>query len=580
MKIRILLVSLLCPLFHFLKAEDDPTLRLVFTHESDGALLFLDSLRYKSTSDETYSLSRVSYLISEIALETSSGNWVEVDTIGYIDAAKRLTSIDFLLPPNTYRSIRFNIGLPEDLNHSDPSQYPIRHALHPDYNNLHWTWATGYIFMALEGRVRFPEGKIGGFVYHLANDVNLVPIQLPLNLFHIEHTLIEIGFDLNKVLGSPQSLSFQNDGYSTHSHKADDIALKLVQNLLGSFQINRIQEFSPKKKSTPPRPIDLPDLHTPYEFKMSRHFPMPDLPTDNPLVTERVELGKELFFDPILSTHNTISCVTCHNPKNAFSDTRIQSTGTNSTMTRRHSMPLFNLAWKEAFFWDGRATSLREQVFHPILALNEMGSSVDQVIKKLQAETRYKELFAKAFNPGTITQEHIELALENYLLTLVSYHSRFDEAISGKTKLTKEEKRGFELFMTEYEPRSNRFGADCFHCHGGALFTDNQFHNNGLFPSKDLGKYEYTAKNSDRFKFATPSLRNIELTAPYMHDGSLATLEDVVAHYNSGIHNSETLDPNLAKHPPEGIQLSEADERALVAFLKSLTDPQYLEYSP
>jgi len=559
---------------------DDPTLRLVFTHESDGAPLFLDSLRYKSTSDETYSLSRVSYLISEIALETNSGNWVEVDTIGYIDAARGLTSIDFPLPPNTYRSIRFNIGLPEDLNHSDPSQYPIRHALNPDYNNLHWTWATGYIFMALEGRVRLPEGKIGGFVYHLANDDNLVSIHLPLNLSHVEHTLIELGFDLNKALGSPQSLSFQSDGYSTHSHKGDAIALTLKQNLPVSLQLNRIQEFRPKKESTPAVPIDLPDLYTPCEFKMSRHFPMPDLPTDNPIFTERVELGKELFFDPILSTNNTLSCVTCHNPKNAFSDSRIQSTGTNSAKTRRHSMPLFNLAWKEAFFWDGRATTLREQVFHPILDPNEMGSSVDQVIEKLQAEPRYKELFAKAFNPGTITQEHIGLALENYLLTLVSYHSRFDEAMSGKTELTQEEKRGFELFMTEHEPRSNRFGADCFHCHGGALFTDNQFHNNGLFPSRDLGKYEYTAKVSDRFKFATPSLRNIELTAPYMHDGSLATLEDVVAHYNSRIHNSETLDPNLAKHPPEGIQLSEADQRALVAFLKSLTDPQYLEHSP
>ncbi len=578
MKIRVLSILLLCPLFHLIQAEDNPTLRLAFTHESDGAPLLLDSLRYESRSEETYSLSRVSYLISEIALETNLGNWFEVDTIGYIDVAKGLTSIDLPLPPNSYRRIRFSIGLPKDLNHSDPSQYSSRHALNPDYNNLHWTWATGYIFMALEGRVRFPEGNIGGYVYHLANDGNLVSIHMPLNLSHVKHSLIELSFDLNKALGSPQSLSFRTDGYSTHSHEGDAIVLKLKQNLPGSFQLNRIQEFSPKKKSTPAPPIDLPDFYTPYELKISRHFPMPNLPTDNPLVSERVELGKELFFDPNLSTNNSISCISCHNPKKAFSDSRIQSTGTNNAKTRRHSMPLFNLAWKDAFFWDGRATSLREQVFHPILDPNEMGSSVDQVIEKLQMDSKYKELFAKAFNPGTITKEHIGLALENYLLTLVSYQSRFDEAMSGKIELTQEEKRGFELFMTEYEPRSNRFGADCFHCHGGALFTDNQFHNNGLIRSNDFGKYEYTAENSDRFKFATPSLRNIALTAPYMHDGSLSTLEDVVAHYNNGIHNSETLDPNLAKHPSEGIQLSEADQRALVVFMESLTDPQYLEH--
>lgn len=575
MNLKVLVFFLLCPLAHFLKAEENPVLRLAISHEIDGKPLHLDSLRYQSTSGEAFSLSRVSYLISEIALETEDSDWFEVDATGYMDVAKGLTSIDFPLPPNSYRSIRFSIGLPEDLNHSNPSQYPARHPLNPDHNNLHWTWASGYVFMALEGRYRNPNGKLGGFVYHFANDANLLSIDVPLKLLHIEHSLIELSFDLEKAFSVHSPLSFQNDGSSTHSHKGDTITKKLRQNLEHAFQLNRIQEFKPKKEGPPLDPIDLPDSFTPYEFKLSRHFPLPKLPADNPLTEERVELGKALFFDPVLSKDNSLSCIDCHNPKNAFSDTRTLSIGIDNATTKRHSMPLFNLAWKEKFFWDGRATTLRDQVFHPILDPNEMGSSIDQLIDKLRAETHYKKLFANAFSPGTITREHIGLALENYLLTLVSYRSRFDEAMTGKTTLTQEEKRGFELFMTEYEPRSNRFGADCFHCHGGALFTDNQFHNNGLPATTDLGMSELTGKASDQYKFATPSLRNVALTPPYMHNGSLATLEEVVAHYSHGIHNSDTLDPNLAKHPQKGIRLSDEDQSALVAFLKSLTDPQY-----
>ena len=199
-------------------------------------------------------------------------------------------------------------------------------------------------------------------------------------------------------------------------------------------------------------------------------------------------------------------------------------------------MPLFNLAWKESFLWDGRVASLREQVLHPITSEQEMGNTLEEVIERLESSPRYKYLFSKAFNPGKITEGRIGLALENYLLTLVSDDSHFDRALVGKADLTNEEKRGFELFMTEFEPRTNQFGADCFHCHGGALFTDNEFHNNGLTPLSDLGRYEFSKLDSDRYKFATPSLRNVGITAPYMHDGSVATLNEIVAHYLSLIH--------------------------------------------
>ena len=236
-------------------------------------------------------------------------------------------------------------------------------------------------------------------------------------------------------------------------------------------------------------------------------------------------------------------------------------------------MPLLNLAWKHSFFWDGRATSLRQQVLMPVQEHDEMDESLENVAKKLTADPRYPPLFTKAFGSGEIDAARIALALEQFVLTLTTYRSKFDLALAGFTQLTPEEQRGFELFMTEYEPRMGQRGADCFHCHGAPLFTDHQFHNNGLdaFP-KDPGRQKVTGKESDNGKFATPTLRNVALTAPYMHDGRFKTLEEVINHYSEGVQQSPTLDPNLAKHPLAGIQLSAKDKKALVAFLQTLTD--------
>jgi cytochrome c peroxidase len=242
-------------------------------------------------------------------------------------------------------------------------------------------------------------------------------------------------------------------------------------------------------------------------------------------------------------------------------------------MGDRNSMPLFNLAWKREFFWDGCAPSLREQVLMPIADHREMDESLENVSKKLTKSPCYARLFGAAFRSEGITAEKIALALEQFLLTLSARDAKFDQAISGKTKLTEQETRGFELFMTEYEPRTGQFGADCFHCHGGALFSDHQFHNNGL-SGDDRGRAKVTGSAADHGKFATPSLRNIALTAPYMHDGRFATLEEVVEHYSSGVQRSPTLDPNLAKHPANGLNLATADKAALVAFLKTLTSAE------
>jgi len=306
---------------------------------------------------------------------------------------------------------------------------------------------------------------------------------------------------------------------------------------------------------------------------MAATFPMPDLPMDNPLIEERVSLGQKLFQDRAFSKDNSISCLACHNPEKGFSDPRRFSIGIHGDPGTRNSMTLLNLAWKKSFFWDGRATSLRQQVLMPVQEHDEMDESLANVANKLSSNSAYPPLFEKAFGSPKINPEKIALALEQFILTLTSYRSKFDLAMAGLTKLTPEEQRGFELFMTEYEPRMGQRGADCFHCHGGALFTDSQFHNNGLDVSPtDPGRAKVTRRDGDLGKFSTPTLRNVALTAPYMHDGRFKTLEEVIEHYSSGVQRSPTLDPNLAKHPAEGIQLSSPDKKALVAFLKTLTD--------
>lgn len=174
--------------------------------------------------------------------------------------------------------------------------------------------------------------------------------------------------------------------------------------------------------------------------------------------------------------------------------------------------------------------------------------------------------------------DQICLALEQYLLTLASADSRFDHAAQGDpaAEFTPEEKRGMTLFLTEYDPARGQFGADCFHCHGGALFSDFGYHDNGLVPrASDGGRAEATGNAFDKGKFKTPSLRNCAVTAPYMHDGRFTTLAEVIAHYSDHVARTANLDPNLAKHPAAGMRLSAADQSALVAFLGTLTDARW-----
>jgi cytochrome c peroxidase len=551
-----------------------------------------DSLRYETSAKENFSITRVSYLVSGFALQRTDGSWLDLtNEFAWFDLEKsRSTHWIRSIPAGEYRALRFHVGLDEARNHSDPAQYAADHPLNPNLNNLHWNWQGGYIFLAVEGMWRNASGSLDGWSYHFARDTNrtLITIATPLNLTN--DIGLELGFDLGSLLNAPRPISFSKDGSSTHSREGDPIAAKLSANLPGAFGVRRISALTAGEGGAKiVKPLYLPEKFTPYPFQMSATFPLPDLPRDNPLIIERVTLGEKLFHETALSKDNTLSCASCHDAKRAFTDPRKFSVGVRGQIGTRNAMPLFNLAWRSSFFWDGRAPSLRAQALMPIQDHTEMDETLTNVVNKLsvisyqlsvsntaRTSNSYLLLFAAAFGTPEITPEKIGLALESFMLTLTSFDSKFDRAIRGEEKLSAEEQRGLELFMTEYDPRREQFGADCFHCHGGALFQSQTFANNGLDSTfTDAGRAKITGKDSDKGKFSTPSLRNIALTAPYMHDGRFATLEEVVEHYSTGVKRSATLDPNLAKHPDGGLHLSEADRRALAAFLRTLTDDKY-----
>ena len=580
------------------------TLQVEITPKVSGELLQPASLRYLTSAGETFSITRVSCLVSEFVLQRNDGVWLEItNSVAWLDYEQNRNLVRLEnVPAGEFRSVRFSVGLNTNLNHADIARFPASHPLNPNLNGLHWSWQGGYIFLALEGLWRNAAGELDGWAYHLARDTNTTRITLAAPLVITNETKLELDFDLAALLNAPRPLSFAKDGSSTHSRDGDPIAATLVANLPGAFRVHRITQLSETEiASAHPKPLYLPETFTLYEFKMSATFPIPDLPRDNPLLVERVELGKKLFFDRQLSVNNRQSCADCHAVGKAFTDGRRTARGAEGEFGLRNSMPLVNLAWKKEFFWDGRAKSLREQVLQPIQNPIEMHETLTNLVSKLRrrrgdesqiskpeqsqslltpAPTNiysYPSLFTAAFGSPEITAEKISLALENYLLTLTSFDAKFDRVLRGEEKFTADEQRGFELFSTEYDPRRGQFGADCFHCHGGPLFQSQAFANNGLderFP--DRGRAQVTSKDSDAGKFAVPSLRNVALTAPYMHDGRFASLEEVVAHYATGVKRSATLDPNLAKHPDGGVPLSAADQRALAAFLRTLTEAQFV----
>jgi len=316
----------------------------------------------------------------------------------------------------------------------------------------------------------------------------------------------------------------------------------------------------------------------PFSLEWPAHFPPPPLRADNPLTVQGVALGKKLFFDPILSSDLTQSCSSCHRQPDGFTDRKNAfSKGVLGQLGTRNSMPLFNLLLhNNGFFWDGRSVKLREQALVPIQDHLEMNDNLPNVVSKLNDVRPYRLMFDAAFGNKEITSERIGLALEQYMYSLVSGDSKFDRVQRGLDTFSISEKKGQILFNTEFNPASGITGADCFHCHGDINFTNNEYLNNGLDSIfTDKGRAIVTGRANDEGKFKVPSLRNVEVTGPYMHDGRFKTLEEVVEHYNSGIRFSSTLDPNMHTIR-QGLQLTASEKRDLINFMKTLTDQTYL----
>tara|TARA_R110002072_G_scaffold198637_2_gene356241 strand:+ start:396 stop:1412 length:1017 start_codon:yes stop_codon:yes gene_type:complete len=317
----------------------------------------------------------------------------------------------------------------------------------------------------------------------------------------------------------------------------------------------------------------------PYNLEIPQLFAdkliAPIIPTNNPLTEEGVALGKKLFFDKILSADETKSCASCHNPKNAFTDKQQFSVGIDGDLGFRNAMPLFNLAWNfdDRFNWDGSAFSLENQAFEPVSNPIELHADWKNIEEKLQNHPEYPTLFFRAFGASTIDSTSVTKAIAQFERTLISGNSKFDQYLLGNATLTPEEENGFNVFMDEAK-------GDCFHCHGSnnnPLWTDNQFHNNGLDSNfTDLGLGKITGDPADNGKFKSPSLRNLAFTAPYMHDGRFATLEEVINHYSEGLQPSATIDPLMKQIDKGGVNLSPKDKADLKAFLVTLSDLDFI----
>ncbi|MBS1717776.1 MAG: cytochrome C peroxidase [Armatimonadetes bacterium] len=567
----VILASLAGIALGFVKQPSPGVLNLRLQQTFDGKAVEWGDVRY-SAAGAMVGFTRNSLLLSGFQLQSDDGHSVSVDTVCYLNPQDGADTCRLEVPEGkNWKQLSFNVGVPPALNHSDPSKRGPNDPLNPTVNAMHWGWQGGYIFSATEGKWEQPGSRLSGFVYHVANDPNLMRVTLPISAASGQSVVLSQ--DLAKVMRGVY-LGKGDDQASTHSAKDDPLAKLLTQNIAHSFSFVRSEALNSQPAT--PKAMPLPTGTHAYEMEMPDGFPQPSLPLDNPLTVEGVRLGHRLFWDPILSRNRRAACINCHRSEFAYSDGgHPVSRGDDGTKGTRKAPPLFNLAWSKFYTWDGRRTRLRDQALAPIQDKHEMNLTLGEVVQRLNELRTYREEFKEAFGSPGITAERVSLALEQFLLTRVSGDSKFDQARRDQATLSDLEKEGLVLFITEFDPARGKRGADCFHCHGGNLFSDYAFHDNGLRPTKDEGRARATGRQTDIGKFKTPSLRNLALSGPYMHDGRFKTLQEVIDHYSEHISQNANLDPNIAKHPVEGIRLSPHQKKALIAFLNTLNEPDF-----
>ncbi len=306
-------------------------------------------------------------------------------------------------------------------------------------------------------------------------------------------------------------------------------------------------------------------------FKKPSNFPDPVYDMNkNPITKEGFELGRKLFYDPILSRNNTIGCGSCHIQGAAFTHHGHDvSHGIDDRLGKRNSPPVMNMAWSKFFFWDGGVFHLDLQPMVPITSLDEMDEKMSSVIQKLKQHPEYPGLFKKAFGSEEITSQKMLKAISQFMLMCVSSNSKYDKVMRKEgEQFTEDEEKGYQLFKQK-----------CNSCHTEPLFTDHSFRNNGIAIGRndDRGRFTITLDSTDAYKFKVPSLRNIEVTAPYMHDGRFYGLGQVLDHYRFGVQHTPNLDPLLDQNHTHGFPMTDDEKLKIIAFLKTLTDREFLK---
>ena len=321
------------------------------------------------------------------------------------------------------------------------------------------------------------------------------------------------------------------------------------------------------------------NILTPYPFLPVTGFPAMPVNTNNLVSVEGVQLGRFLFYDPILSSDSTISCASCHKQEFAFSDSPNRfSKGVTKTPLARNTMPLFNLAWYPSLFWDGRASSIEEQVFVPVTTHDEMNLSWYEAVNRINNSSFYSSKFKKVFGTDEVDSTQIAFAIAQFERTLISNSSKFDRVIGGTGFLDSLEYAGFVIINDQTK-------GDCLHCHttdANAVGTTLGFSNNGLdsvwniTEFSDPGKGGVSLLTNEMGQFKIPSLRNVAITAPYMHDGRFNTLIEVLDFYSEGVNPNITIDSKMEFAHKGGANLTYEEKLSILAFLNTLTDSVFV----
>lgn len=317
---------------------------------------------------------------------------------------------------------------------------------------------------------------------------------------------------------------------------------------------------------------NIDEVNEAYQLTVPANFPdMKYLYLNNPLTTKGIELGRTLFYDGRLSSNNQVSCAFCHEQASAFTHHGHDlSHGVDDKIGKRNTPAIQNLAFVSEYFYDGASNNLEMVSIVPIHNELEMNETLPSIISKIETDPKYIRLFELAFPNQKISSQNMLKALAQFMTVMISANSKYDKYVRNEVggEFSVDEKKGLDIFKNK-----------CASCHATDLFTDNSFRNNGLSPNprlNDLGREEVSGNPTDRYKFKVPSLRNVTLTAPYMHDGRFGSLQSVLNFYTNGIVDSQTLDPSLKDGNSIGISLSVEEKNLLIMFLQTLTDSEFI----